>query len=271
MKKHIISLLLLLIALSSCKKQVNNQENKPQEIDDKSEVTYSDNQFRRFTYFFQSQNSQVLDVFKTDGWKKCKEALVHGAIYDFNLYQKETDFFIVIDTDPSYNSKKMYEALNQVQEFSTFKIKLEQTGVTFPKHDSGLERIYKLDQKLTYTSQEGQLKTKIGEKKRFVWTLLLQKDPEMMAEYKRIHGIGQAWPEITANMKSIGVKDMEIYLFNEQAILIMDTHSEFDLKEVGPKWQKLPRETEWQEYVAKYQRTTPGSSIREKWLDMVEL
>ncbi|ARV16961.1 hypothetical protein BTO07_16205 [Polaribacter sp. SA4-12] len=119
-----------------------------------------------------------------------------------------------------------------------------------------------------YPAKEGQLKSKLVEFKRFVWTLLLEEAPELMAEYRKAHSIGQAWPEITNNMKKVGVKDMEIYLHGNQAILIMDTKPDFDLEKVGPEWQKLPRENEWQEYVAKFQRTSPESSIQEKWLDM---
>jgi len=51
----------------------------------------------------------------------------------------------------------------------------------------------------------------------------------------------------------------------------MDTKPGFDLDEVSPIWQKLPREEEWQAYVAKFQRTDPDSSIQEKWKDMIAL
>ncbi|MEM9986443.1 MAG: hypothetical protein AAF804_15220 [Bacteroidota bacterium] len=51
----------------------------------------------------------------------------------------------------------------------------------------------------------------------------------------------------------------------------MDTQEDFNLEEIGPRWQQLPREQEWQAYVAKFQRTDPGSSVLEKWQDMPEL
>ncbi|WP_185154302.1 L-rhamnose mutarotase [Fulvivirga sp. M361] len=193
------------------------------------------------------------------------------GIHEINVYQKESDYFLVFDVDISFNSKKLMGMLKGSEGFLSFENSLSALGVVFPKHDQALERIYKLDQKVSYKPVEGQLKTTVKPYKRFVWTLLLEEDPELIAEYKKVHGIGQAWPEITANMKSVGVKDMEIYIHKEQVVLIMDTKPGFNLEEVGPKWQKLPREEEWQAYVAKFQRTDPESSIQEKWKDMIVL
>ena len=169
------------------------------------------------------------------------------------------------------NSKQLMKIVTSAQGYADFDAELKTLGVDLKKYQQPLERIYKLDQKKEYRADEGQLNTAIGPHKRFVWTLLLQEDPELMAEYKRVHRMGQSWPEITNNMKTMGIKDMEIYLYGTRAILIMDAKPNFDMAVDGPKWQKLPRETEWQEYVAKFQRTDAGSGIQEKWLDMVRL
>lgn len=206
------------------------------------------NLFRRFTYFFKSDRGMVSNAFKPESFKELKTL---EGIIDLNVYQKENDYFIVVDTDTSFNSEKVIHSLKLHADFEA------------------LERIYKLDQKAIYSAVEGQLKDDIGEKKRFVWTLLLE--PALIEEYKSVHGMNMAWPEITANMKTVGVKDMEIYLSGTQAILIMDTIPNFNLEEIGPKWQKLPREEEWQTFVAKFQKTNPNSSIQEKWQDMISL
>lgn len=209
--------------------------------------------FRRFTYFLNSESENLLEVFTSNVFKNLKS---NDEIIDLNVYQKENDFFVVIDTDPSLNSEQLKDFFKQRKSFL-----LEQ--------NQPLERIYKLDQKEIYPSSEGQLKTSVAPYKRFVWTLLLE--PHLIYEYKRVHAMGMAWPEITDNMKSIGVKDMEIYIHQEQVMLIMDTIPDFDLDDIGPKWQKLPREEEWQAYVAKFQKTDPKSSIQEKWQDMIKL
>jgi len=213
------------------------------------------NQFRRFTYFITTKNQDVSKVIRLLKSDKIQQDLQKSGILALETYQEELHYFILIDAKPQMNSIAIEDVIKNVVNNFSFE-------------SSPLERIYKLDQREIYSSEEGQLKKSVNPYKRFVWTLLLQEDTELMAEYKRVHSIGQAWPEITANMKSVGVKDMEIYLHGTQAILIMDTKADFNLEEVAPKWQQLPRESEWQEYVAKFQRTDPESSIQEKWKNM---
>jgi L-rhamnose mutarotase len=219
----------------------------------------STNLFRRFTYFLIADNSNLSEVITSDSFEQLKQT---EGVVELNAYQKENKYFMVIDAAPSFNAERLFDTLQTSESFKDFQ-------AVFPNSDTALERIYKLDQKEVYTATEGQLKTYIKPYKRFVWTLLLE--PSLIDEYKRVHSIGMAWPEITANMKTIGVKDMEIYIHNEQVMLIMDTIPDFDLKAIGPEWQKLPREEEWQKYVAKFQKTDPESSIQEKWQDMLPL
>lgn len=134
-----------------------------------------------------------------------------------------------------------------------------------------LDRNYKLEQKFVYKAREGQLVTKSEQHKRYVLTLEIINDPALLNEYKQIHAIGQAWPEINNNMKTVGIKDMEIYLWGYRAFLIMDTKAVFDMQKDGEKWSTLPREKEWQEYVAKFQKVDPESKATEKWVEMEEL
>ena len=252
-----IFFLLATVALYSCNSP--RQEAKEQS----NEVEYSEDQFRRFTYFFQSDDENIDSLFQEVASNIEKQFA--DQVADAKLYQQDRDYFLVVDAAPVLNSESLFGQLSKDPSFTTF---ITKAGLN---HSSALERIYKFEQKKVYASQEGQLKQDLGPYKRFVWTLLLEEDPELMAEYRRVHGIGMAWPEITNNMKTIGVKDMEIYLHESQAILVMDTKPGFDLEEVAPKWQQLPREQEWQAYVAKFQRTDPGSSIQEKWKTMNEI
>ena len=212
--------------------------------------------FRRFTYFLTADNPNLSAEIASNSFEELRQTT---GIKGLNVYQKKNDYFMVIDTIPSFNEKALFLALQKSEKFKNYKN-------LFSNFDKTLERIYKLDQNAIYSPTEGQLKTNIEPYKRFVWTLLLE--PSLIDEYKRVHSMGMAWPEITNNMKSIGVKDMEIYIHNEQVMLIMDTILDFDLEVIGPKWQKLPREEEWQKYVAKFQKTDPESSIQEKWQDM---
>ncbi|WP_299555977.1 L-rhamnose mutarotase [Seonamhaeicola sp.] len=213
-------------------------------------------QFRRFTYLVTSGNQVIPGIIgriKSEGIQK---QLKETGIFTFEIYQKEDTHFLLIDAEKHMNSAILNSTLLSVSiDFKAFHFE-----------STPLDRIYKLEQKVVYAPTDGQLKTSVAPYKRFVWTLLLE--PDLIEEYKSVHAMGMAWPEITANMKSVGVKDMEIYIHKDQVVLIMDTEPDFDLDEVGPKWQKLPREEEWQAYVAKFQRTDPESSIQEKWQDM---
>ncbi|MEO1451489.1 MAG: L-rhamnose mutarotase [Bacteroidota bacterium] len=267
--KHLLYLFALWGIMAAC----GQQKEATQSADTQDEKTAhnSQNQFRRFTYFFQTDREQVKAFFDSEEWKQISEKALSDQIFDLKLYRKESDHFLLVDAAPEMNAESLLELLKREDAFEALSETLKINGVSAEAFNQPLERIYKLEQQVAYSPAEGQLKSNIGPYKRFVWTLLLQEDPELMAEYRRVHGMGMAWPEITSNMKSIGVKDMEIYLHDTQAILIMDTRPDFDLEEVGPKWQKLPREEEWQAYVAKFQRTDPESSIQEKWQDMKDL
>lgn len=72
-------------------------------------------------------------------------------------------------------------------------------------------------------------------------------------------------------MKTIDVKDMEIYLYGYQAFLIMDTTTSFDMGKEGELWGNLPREKEWQTYVVKFQKAGPKSKATEKWKLMTQI
>lgn len=272
MKKHNTLIILMLAVLFGCNDAPKNS-NDPSVSEENTNETankYGKDEFRRFTYFLNSNNPKTEQILKSIDWEKMGTT-VDSGIYRANCYKKDSGYFFIFDADPTLNSEELLKGFLQIDSVKSMVKSLEDLGVKFPTGNNALERMYKLDQKVVYSPLTGQLKTDIGPHKRFVWTLLLKEDPALMAEYKKAHSMGQAWPQITDNMKSVGVKDMEIYLNGTQAMLIMDTEPGFDMKVVGPKWQKLPKEKEWQDYVAKFQRIKPGSSIQEKWQDMLEL
>ena len=65
--------------------------------------------------------------------------------------------------------------------------------------------------------------------KRYCQTLDLRDSPELIAEYRKRHSQAEAWPEILAG---------------------------------------LPRQQEWEEYMAIFQQAAPGMSSAEKWKPM---
>lgn len=273
MKSIYIPIVIALLIFVGCKETQNDSKatSKKEIIMAEKESNYYKDDFRRFTYFLRSDNPKTTELLQGLDWENIAESARNYGIHEASCYRKDDVYLFIMDAEPALDSQAVMDALGKVDAVRTLIRKLEEIGVGFPSYNSALERLYELDQKVVYSPMEGSLKIDIGPHKRFVWTLLLKDDPALMAEYKKAHSIGHAWPQITQNMKSVGVKDMEIYLHGAQAILIMDTKPDFNMEIVGPIWQKLPKEKEWQEYVAKFQRTQPSSSISEKWQDMEKL
>ncbi len=101
--------------------------------------------------------------------------------------------------------------------------------------------------------------------KRFCKHIQLKDDPKLIEEYKKLHSRGAGWPEITEGMKQIGIIDMEIYIFGTNLFMIMDTKPDFDHEKAMAQLAKLPRQTEWEILVSKYQETNQDVSAGGKW------
>ena len=101
--------------------------------------------------------------------------------------------------------------------------------------------------------------------KRFCKTLKLEDDPRLIEEYKQVHAKGATWPEIGQGMKEVGILDMEIYLIGTRLFMIMDTVPDFNHEKAMAELAAKPRQSEWEAYVSKFQRTTADASADEKW------
>jgi L-rhamnose mutarotase len=101
--------------------------------------------------------------------------------------------------------------------------------------------------------------------KRYCKALRLQADADLLATYRRLHAPGAAWPEITDGMREIGILDMEIYLLDNQAFMIMDTVPDFDHDQAMQTLATKPRQAEWEALVAPFQHTAPDATAAEKW------
>ncbi len=104
--------------------------------------------------------------------------------------------------------------------------------------------------------------------KRYCKTLTLKDDPALIEQYIRIHDKNVVWPEVTQGMKEVGIIDMEIYIYDNNLFMIMDTKLDFNHDLAMDKLGRLPRQTEWELYVSKFQDTEDGASAKGKWLLM---
>ena len=101
--------------------------------------------------------------------------------------------------------------------------------------------------------------------KRYCKTLTLKNDAQLIEEYKEAHSMGKAWPEITQGMKDIGITDMEIYLTDNRLFMIMETTPDFDHDNAFAKLANMPRQSEWEASMAKFQNTDADAAADAKW------
>ena len=108
-------------------------------------------------------------------------------------------------------------------------------------------------------------KTYTGKTKRYVQTLELRDDPEMIKEYLKCHSEEHHWKEIRDGIKEVGILEMEIYILGTRLVMIVDTPEEFNWKEAMDRLATLPRQAEWEAFVAQLQGCREDARSDEKW------
>ena len=99
--------------------------------------------------------------------------------------------------------------------------------------------------------------------KRYCQTLELRDEPEMVEKYVEAHR--KVWPEVQEGIREVGIVDMQIYRLGTRLFMIMDTVDEFDFVKDNARLATLPRQAEWEAYVAQFQGCDPGAASTEKW------
>lgn len=105
--------------------------------------------------------------------------------------------------------------------------------------------------------------------KRYCQTLELYDDAELIAAYVKEHS--QVWPEIKAGIREVGILDMQIYLHENRLFMIVDTVDDFDWIKDNERLSGLPRQAEWEAYMSRFQRSSPGQASHEKWKMMKQI
>lgn len=101
--------------------------------------------------------------------------------------------------------------------------------------------------------------------KRYCQTLDLKDNPALIAEYKKRHSEGEAWREIIAGIRQVGILEMEIYLIGTRLFMIVETPLDFNWDEAMARLATLPRQQEWEDYMSEFQAAATGASSSEKW------
>lgn len=104
--------------------------------------------------------------------------------------------------------------------------------------------------------------------KRYCQTMDLRNDPQMIEEYVRRHKNGIIWKEVPEGIKSVGILEMEIYIYETKLFMIVETAMDFDWDSAMEKLSTLPRQQEWEDYITLLQTGTTGAKATEKWKRM---
>jgi len=101
--------------------------------------------------------------------------------------------------------------------------------------------------------------------KRYCQTLDLKEDQELIAEYVKRHSKAEAWPEISAGIREVGILEMELYILGTRLFMIVETALDFEWEAAMSKLATLDRQAEWEDYMSIFQNAKPGASSAEKW------
>lgn len=104
-----------------------------------------------------------------------------------------------------------------------------------------------------------------GPVKRYCQTLDLRDNPELIAEYRRRHSQEHIWKEVPEGIRQVGILEMEIYLLGTRLFMIVETPMDFDWDTAMARLGTLPRQAEWEDYMAEFQLVKAGMSSAEKW------
>ena len=104
-----------------------------------------------------------------------------------------------------------------------------------------------------------------GPVKRYCQTLNLKDNPELIAEYRKRHSKGEVWPETLAAIREVGILEMEIYILGTRLFMIVETPLDFEWDAAMARMATLPKQEEWEAYMAVFQQAEAGASSAEKW------
>ena len=101
--------------------------------------------------------------------------------------------------------------------------------------------------------------------KRWVQTMDLRDNPQLIAEYRQRHSRGEVWPEVLQGIRDCGLLEMEIYILGTRLVMICEAPLDVDWDEAMRRMASGPRQAEWEAFMAVFQQCDPGQTSDEKW------
>lgn len=101
--------------------------------------------------------------------------------------------------------------------------------------------------------------------KRYCQTMDLKDELALIKEYRNRHSEENSWKEILEGIRAVGILEMEIYILGSRLFMIVETPLDFDWDSAMAKLATLPRQQEWEEYMAMFQDCDATATSDEKW------
>lgn len=100
---------------------------------------------------------------------------------------------------------------------------------------------------------------------RYCFALDLKEDNKLIEEYKRYHGKGAVWPEVTEAIKEVGIIEMQIYLLGNRLFMIMEVNDSFSFDKKSKADLENPKVQEWEALMSTFQQELPWANRGQKW------
>ncbi|MDR0825026.1 MAG: L-rhamnose mutarotase [Prevotella sp.] len=111
--------------------------------------------------------------------------------------------------------------------------------------------------------KEGYIRESTGKTKQYCQYLKL--NPNTLEQYKHWHNSKNIWKEIPEGIRKAGILNMEIFTFNDMAFMLLETPVDFDWDEAFGRLATYERQSEWEDFVSKFQEGEKGQRSEEKW------
>ena len=89
----------------------------------------------------------------------------------------------------------------------------------------------------------------------FGLTLMLRNDPARIESYKDYHQ--RVWPEVTARLRAVGVREMRIFLRDTRMFMYIETDDDFEPRRDFVRVNEDPKSAEWNRLMADLQERAP--------------
>lgn len=101
--------------------------------------------------------------------------------------------------------------------------------------------------------------------KRYCQFLEISDNPELIMLYKECHSREKQWKEVREGIRAVGILEMELYIIGNKVCMIVDTPADFCWEEAMERLSHLPRQAEWEAFVAPMQGCDPEAPSAGKW------